>query len=780
VNRFFVGLGRTVVRFRFLVVALWIVVAVVSARTLPSLSSEVNNDNSQFLPATAPSSQAADLATPLLGNTARNSQVIIVAARSGGALTASDQRAIAREITALRGVPLVLSAHEAGTSPDRQAAQIIVLARVNAQDIATQKILVGNLQAALSRAHPPGGLQFRPAGTVATNVANQGSSTSTGGKIQLFSLLFIVILLLIIFRSLLAPVVTLIPAVFALVISMRFIGGLGAHGIKISEITSLLLIVLLLGAGTDYGLFLVFRVREEIRAGLEPRDAVAHSLVRVGESISASAGTVILALLTLLLASFGIYQDLGVPLAVGVAVMLLAGLTLLPALLAIFGRAVFWPARVGPGTGRDGLWGKIAGRLVRRPAITLGIGLVFFLGLASAALGYHSGGFGGATNAPAGSQVAAGNAILARHFPQSSANPANLVLRYRSPVWNDPAVLATAGSSLRSSGQFTSLSGPLTPNGQALTARQYAHLHAQLGSAAALPPREPASAAVSTADYNAYRATSQFVSADGRTIQFEATFKAGGQQTTAALNAVPAVRATLTAAARASGAADSGLAGAAASLYDVSSASNHDLTVIIPIAVVAIGLLLALVLRSLVAPLYLIVSVALSYLAALGVSTLIFIDIKGEAGLTFILPFLMFIFLLALGEDYNILVMTRIREETQQLPLREAVIRAIGRTGPTVTSAGLVLAGTFGVLAVAGGSGSGGSQIQDIGAGLAIGILMDTFLVRTLLVPSTVALLGRWNWWPSPMGRRGAGSTVPAEPGAAAVSPASRPPTRRH
>ena len=171
---------------------------------------------------------------------------------------------------------------------------------------------------------------------------------------------------------------------------------------------------------------------------------------------------------------------------------------------------------------------------------------------------------------------------------------------------------------------------------------------------------------------------------------------------------------------------------------------------------------------------------ALSYLAALGVSTLIFIDIKGEAGLTFILPFLMFIFLLALGEDYNILVMTRIREETQQLPLREAVIRAIGRTGPTVTSAGLVLAGTFGVLAVAGGSGSGGSQIQDIGAGLAIGILMDTFLVRTLLVPSTVALLGRWNWWPSPMGRRGAGSTVPAEPGAAAVSPASRPPTRRH
>jgi len=159
------------------------------------------------------------------------------------------------------------------------------------------------------------------------------------------------------------------------------------------------------------------------------------------------------------------------------------------------------------------------------------------------------------------------------------------------------------------------------------------------------------------------------------------------------------------------------------------------------------------VLRSLVAPLYLIVSVAISYLAALGVSTIVFIDIGGSGGLTFILPFLMFIFLLALGEDYNILVMTRIREEAQRQPLREAVVHAVARTGPTVSSAGLVLAGSFGVLALAGGGGPSGGQIRDVAVGLAVGILMDTFLVRTLLVPSTVALLGRWNWWPARMGR---------------------------
>jgi RND superfamily putative drug exporter len=193
----------------------------------------------------------------------------------------------------------------------------------------------------------------------------------------------------------------------------------------------------------------------------------------------------------------------------------------------------------------------------------------------------------------------------------------------------------------------------------------------------------------------------------------------------------------------------SGVAGQAPALHDISAVSTSDLKKIIPVAIVVIGLLLAIVLRSLIAPIYLIISVGISYLAALGLAAILFINIGGADGLVFFLPFLMFIFLLALGEDYNILVMTRIREEAHKLPLREAVSRALAVTGTTVTSAGLVLAGTFLVLAVVAGGGSGGTQIRDIGFALAIGILMDTFLVRTLLVPSTVVLLGRWNWWPS-------------------------------
>ncbi len=755
-ERFFAGLGRFSVHFRWLVLVAWLAVIAVSSAVLPSLGSEVNNNNADFLPSNAPSNQAATLAAPILGSSSKHAGIFIVAVAPAG-LSPSDLSAVSRE-TALAGlVPGVLSARVVGTSLDGQAASILVTARPGPTDVSAQAPIVHDLEATFGKVKPPAGFALHLAGTVATNVANQTSSNSTSNRIQLFSLIFIVILLLLIFRSVLAPLITLAPAGVALLVSMRFIGALGAHGVKISEITELLLIVLLLGAGTDYGLFLVFRAREEMRAGLAPKEAVAVALARVGESISASAGTVVFALLTLLLAGFGLYHDLGVPLAVGVAVMLLAGLTLLPALLSIFGRAAFWPSRVTalPGGERDGWWGRVAGRLVVRPVLTLVIGVAFFGGLSIAALGYYSAGFAGALSAPAGSDAAAGNALLAKHFPETSANPANLVFRYGRPIWAQPNVLVQAQRSLLGSGDFLRLAGPLDPTGVAISPATLSSLHARLSVApGSLPLAEPPNlrASVPAAEYAAYRSLVQFVSPDGRTVQWQAVLKAGAQDSTPALHATPAVRQAVQAAAHASGALDSGLGGEAAALYDVSTTANHDLITIVPVAILAIGFLLALVLRSAVAPLYLIVSVGLSYLAALGLSTLVFIDISGSRGITFILPFLMFIFLLALGEDYNILVMTRIREEARRGGLREAVVRAIGRTGPTVTSAGMVLAGTFGVLAFEAGSGPSGSQVRDVGFGLAIGVLMDTFLVRTLLVPATVALLGRANWWPARLG----------------------------
>jgi RND superfamily putative drug exporter len=767
IHAIFGGIGAFAVKFRWVVIAAWVIAVIAVPKFLPSLNSVTQGNNSAFLPASAPSEQAAQLAAPF--GATNLVPVQVVAAVSQGTLTTADTTWLASLQHDLGTVPTVVSVRDLGRSADQQAEQLQVLSNVNQASQPDQTTLVNKLRAEIKSAAAPSGLQVHLAGQIAINVDQQAKSGNTGNQVEGVSVIFILILLLLIFRSLLAPFITLIPAFFAVAISGPLVGEAAHAGLKVSVIAQLLLIVLVLGAGTDYGLFLVFRVRENLRDGADPKDAVRAAVMRVGETITFSALTVIAALLSLLVATFQIYSELGIPLAIGIGTMLLAGLTLLPALLAVFGRAAFWPSKTKAGTGKAGLWGRVAARVVRRPAIPLIVGVLIFGALAIGVASYQPGGFGGSINAPAGTDSAAGQALLAKHFPSSSANPTNLVYKLSQPVWDDTAPITAATSQLAASGLFTGVTGPLNPAGVTLTGAQYQALHTALGNAAALPSVPPANSKVPANAYELYRATAQYVSPDGETIQFETGLKAGDPATTAALNAVPAIRAEAATVAKTLGATAYGVGGEAPAFYDISHISDSDLVHVVPVAIIVIGLLLCLVIRSLVAPLYLIASVALSFFAALGLSSLLFIKLGGESGLTFILPFLMFIFLLALGEDYNILVMSRIREEAQHRPLREAVSHAVGTTGTTVTSAGLVLAGTFSVFALVGGRQSGGSQIVDVGVGLALGVLMDTFIVRTILVPCTVVLLGRWNWWPSKLSRadqqpRGEGAAPATEP----------------
>ena len=752
IHAIFGGIGAFAVKFRWVVIAVWVIAAIAVPRFLPSLASVTQGNNSAFLPASAPSEQAAQLAAPF--GTTNLIPVPVVAAVSQGTLSTADEAWLTTLQHDLGTVPTVSAVKDLGRSADGQAAQLLVLSDVNGGNAPAQTTLIDDLRAEIARAAPPAGMQVHLAGDIAINVDQQAKSGTTGNQIEFVSVIFILVLLLLIFRALLAPLITLIPAFFAVAISGPLVGEAAHAGLKVSQLAQLMLIVLVLGAGTDYGLFLVFRVRENLRGGEEPKEAVRAAVTRVGETITFSALTVIAALLSLLVATFQIYSQLGIPLAIGIGTMLLAGLTLLPALLAVFGRAVFWPSKTREGTGKAGLWGRIATRIVRRPAVPLTIGVLGLGALALAVTAYSPGGFGGAVTAPTGSDSAAGTALLAKHFPSSSSNPTNLIYKLPQPAWENPEPIATATGQLEASGLFTGVTGPLSPAGVTLTPAQYTSLHSLLGNAATLPAVPTTHLTIPLQAYEVYRATAQYVSPDGMTIQFQTGLKAGDPSTTAAMNAVPSVRAEAAAAAKTLGATEWGVGGEAPAFYDISQISDSDLTRVVPVAIVVIGLLLCLVIRSLIAPIYLIASVALSFFAALGLSVIIFMKIGGDSGLTFILPFLMFIFLLALGEDYNILVMSRIREEAHHFPLRQAVARAVGATGTTVTSAGLVLAGTFSVFAVIGGRQPGGSQIRDVGIGLALGVLMDTFIVRTVLVPCTVILLGRWNWWPSRLSRR--------------------------
>jgi RND superfamily putative drug exporter len=753
-------LGRFDVRFRYLIVVAWVVITIVCIRAFPSLSSVTPNATiSSFLPASAPSIQASNLATPFQNK--QYASATLVASRANGPLTPVDQAAIDRLEQLVRAMPHVKTVRDLSISPDGEARQAAIQAAVSTSGTGDGATLVNTIRAAFGQVNAPAGLTFHLTGSLATAVDSASSSQTSRNAVQYLSILLIIVLLLLAFRALLAPFITFLPAALVLLLASPVIAGAVTRlGVQAADVTQLILIVLVLGAGTDYGLFLTFRVREELRRGLDPRAAVVRAVQTVGETITFSALTVIAALLTLVIAQFGIYQSLGPALAIGIALMLLAGLTLLPALLAIFGRAVFWPTSTRP---REqvpaSLWGRLTGGLMQRPALTLSVGIVLFVGLALGQLGTGLGGFGGQTSGPAGADSTAGTDVINAHYPNTNQNPAEVLVQFPQSVWNTLNSLATAEQGLKNISGIRMVLGPLNPNGTPLTVTQLAQLHEQLGPPQALPAVPPPNTSISPQEYNAYRATGQYISADGQTVQFVVILQ-DTSSSAAAINAIPALRAAVAQVATSAGAEQSGVFSANAFAYDIQQTSDSDLSRIIPIVAVLIAVLLALVLRSLIAPLYLIVSVVLSFLAAWGLVALVFVHLGGNDGVEFILPFLLFVFLMALGSDYNILVMRRIREEAHHLPLREAVREAIARTGGTVTTAGIILAGTFALLALEGNT----NQVRQVGLGVAAGILMDTFLIRTLLIPALVVLLGRWNWWPAPLFRRASPISVPEVP----------------
>lgn len=762
----FAAIARFDVRFRWLIVVVWVAGVIAGVRLLPSLSSVTQSNNAQFLASSSPSVQAGKLATPFQGKNPSGT-AIIVAYRAAGPLTATDNAAISRVEQAARRVPGVSLVRDEGTSQDGKAAEALVTVAGSAPNSTAQTNVVDGIRAGFSQVNAPPGLSFHLAGPLAVSV---DASNTNGGAITKFTLLFVIVLLFIVYRAVLAPLITLIPAALAVMLSGPLIAEVAKAGVAVPSVAQQLLIVLLLGAGSDYGLFLAFRVREELAGGSGPREALTTAVERAGQAITYSGLTVAAALVTLLIAPFGIYHGLGPALAIGIVVMLAAALTLTPALLAIFGRATFWPARPKPGPAKEMLWGRVAERVVRRPVVTLIAGLVLFGALAAGLTGYRTGGLTSST-APTGTDSAAGAAVLAAHFPKATVGADQLLLRFRSPVWDAPVVLAQAQRQFAGAPVFRSITGPLGSGSGSLSAIQLAGLHRTLGPAATLPQFPTPGSPVNPTLYAAYRATAQFISPDGRTVQFYAVPRAGPVGSTVAADAIPGASAALAAVARATGAQAHGVAGQDAVAYDINSASNTSLELVIPVVLVLILILLGLLLRSLVAPWYLALTVGLSYLASLGFAMIVFVHLGGNDGLIFVLPLLMFVFSMALGEDYNILVMSRIREEAHDAPtLSAALTRAIGITGGTVTSAGIILAGTFAVLGLAGGS----TEAQQLGFSIAFGVVLDTFFVRTLFVPSIAMLLGRWNWWPSALSRLPA-SAPPAAPPGLTVGPVAGP-----
>jgi RND superfamily putative drug exporter len=689
----FSSLGRAVVGHPWRVIAVWIVAAVAIVALSPGLPT--TSDESDFLPRSYESIRAQDVRTERFPTAFSPAAVIVFTRTDGGKLTAADSRAVERVVGDVRSrkVPLVERIVVDDPSPNR----LVQTASVQMPDLtaSNQDALfdgIAGLRAALQHADAGTGLTVGTTGAVAQGYDQREASGNADAIVAVGTVVLIVLLLLIIFRS---PLVALLPVLVIGLVAAAANGliafAVKAVGLKADSSISSLLIVVLFGVGTDYILFLLFRFRERLRLGEDKRTAMVNAVGRVGEAISSAAGVVIVAFLAMTLSSLSFFKSMGPSLAIAVAVTLLAGLTLVPAVVSLIGPRIFWPSKSWRTEPRAARFAAVGDTMARRPALFAGVAGAVLVVLALGALRFNAS-FdlsAGSTPSTAESQVALKS--LTRGLPPGATDPTDVYVTSDSRL--DTGALAAYRSRLAAVDGVGSVAAPqLSKDGTA----------AQLAVTLTDAPESDRALAV-----------------------------VGGKLREVAHETAPA--------------GSSAVVGGVTSVYvDIKAAMNRDYSVVFPVAAVLIMLILALLLRSLVAPLYLMLSVGLGFAATLGATTLIFQDAAGHGGLIFLLPLIMYMFVVALGTDYNILMMARLREEAKEgHDARGALARAIRHTGPTIAAAGVILAGSFAVLMLA-----GNSLLAEMGFAIAFGITVAAFAMATFFTPALTALIGHAAWWP--------------------------------
>ena len=673
-------------KMRFAVVAIWVVAifAIIGANLPGKFTDAENNESSSYLPGDAESTLALERSEQLTDG--EQAAIVIVYRRDGG-LTEADQEQIRSVVRALnsevQGVsePFV----EGRRSEDGSAVLVFssITATGEAADIQDPVTAVRDL-VSTDNYDEAGALQVAVTGPAGYSADAIEVFDSINGTLFAAAFGLVFVLLILIYRS---PILLWIPllAVGFAEIATRAIGfGLTEAGVTVNGQSSSILSVLVLGAGTDYALLLIARYREELRRQENREASMRVALRTAGPAILASGGTVIAALLCLALADLNSTASLGPIGAIGIATAMLSMLTFLPALLVITPRFVFWP-RV-PHVGDEGTdathgpWRRLGDRIAVRPR-RVWIGALLVLAVMAAGTLTYSDGLTSSNGFRDDVEAVQGQELIAQSFPGGANAPTEIIV-------DDPArvetVIGTVGG---------------------------------VDGVASVQP----------------------VARDSGTVLLNAVL-VPDPYSTEAFDLIPEIR---TAAREAGG--DAVLVGGSSAVeHDIRVASERDLKLIVPLVLIVVSLILVLLLRALAAPLLLIGTVVVSFFAALGVGFVVSDVIFGFPGVDPGLPLFAFVFLVALGIDYNIFLMARVREETIKHGTREGMLRGLAVTGGVITSAGIVLAGTFSVLAVL-----PLVFLTQIGFTVAFGVLLDTFLVRSVLVPALTLDIGPGIWWPS-------------------------------
>ncbi|WP_051854843.1 MMPL family transporter [Streptomyces sp. NRRL B-1347] len=692
-------------RVKWLVLVFWLLVLVLAAPFAQKLADEQDNTTSSWVPRSAESTQVLDVSEEFRPETM---PMVVVYVREDGPLTAADRERIDKGVGGVKQLRSHWIRGDETRGPafdkkgdDARAAQVYVPLTVNNDTYNDLPDAVDDVRDAVGRS--AAGLDVYVTGPAGINAEFSKAFADIDSTLLLAAGAVVVVALLITYRS---PVLLLVPlfsAVVSLFVAQALIYLLAEHaGLTVNGQSSGILTVLVFGAGTDYALLLVARYREELRRHEDRHEAMALALHRAGPAVIASSATVVLSMLVLLVAEMNSTRGLGPVAAIGVGIALLVMLSLFPALLVICGRWLFWPKiphHGSPDPAEQGVWARMGRRIARRPRLTW---VVTSVVLAALALGLTQLRAAGVSNEDAfldKPSSVTGQEVSAEYFPAGSG---------------DPLVVVADKAKAEDVGRVVSGTRGVDPE-----------------TVAVPPGTKPEH--------------------DGKVL-YEATLT-DPSDSEAAKDTVERVRDAV------HGVPDANakIGGGTATLLDMDKATIHDDKLVIPLVLLVVLLILAALLRAVVAPLLLIATVVLSFSTALGISALVFRHVFDFAGESTDFPLFVFVFLVALGIDYNIFLTTRIREDAGVHGTRPGVVTGLAATGAVITSAGLVLAGTFAVLGTI-----PMVAFVEVGFAVALGVLLDTFIVRSILVTSLFLDVGPKIWWPHALAKEQPKESSPA------------------
>ncbi len=705
-------LGWVLVRLRFVVVLFWVAVALAAYLYLPPLGDSTTSSVADVVPESAPAAKAQSQAEALSGPV--EAPAILVYSNPKG-FTETDLETMTAGVRRLnegpgrryhlqRAVPLSVKDTLDPTRVNRRLLGRQTLPVLLYFERGTRLTEIATaVREIREELESPGPLRTRVTGIRMVQYDTKVAIEGNLGLVTATTAVAILLIVALTYRSLVAPLIPLASIGLATFLTLRILGWIASEwGLSVPSQIEPIIVVLLFGVGTDYALFLLSRTREALEEGTGRLEAAWIGVERIGGVLLSSAAVLIAAFVVLVFAQLGLYRTLGPALALSLCLVFVVTLTLVPALLAILGPAAF-------GERRSALWRTPPWHtLLRRPGLVagfLGVGLML---AASGALTLKVG-FDQLANLPEGAPSVRGYGELTEEFPGGILAPVNVLVR-----------------------------------GEDLDVRDEELLRLQSGLQAEL--LDAGGSAITIGPQYAGRVPGiEFVTPDGSAARVLLVLR-GPPFSSATLDQVQHVQNDLPKLLERADLADAtGVVGGQTALAAAArETSEADLKRVAPLIFAFSYVVLALLLRTPVAPIYLLASTALSFAATVGACAVLFQSVLGQDGMVYYVPFTLFLLLVALGTDYNIFIMAAIREETQRRPLREAVPRALARTGPTINAAGLALAASFVLLALI--------PLQDffqVGTAVALGVLLDAFVIRTLLVPALAFLVGPRGFWPA-------------------------------